>query len=214
MSYTIFCFIPGSESTFSIHIEETKIVDDLKVAIKERMALKFKDFESANLRLHQAEINGNLNQKQRIAQPEQESQNLNGDMVLDEEVPLARYFGVGPPEGRKYYIIVVLPEGESNHSLIVQHRRRRRPCASWSSNDSDADVSPRLTLRITRIVNAASYSTMALLSSITAPFPTTSFHGPTNADHPLPPTHPQLSPLWHRSSLTLACPYRRRPGKQ
>src|SRR5882757_6874931 len=48
------------------------------------------------------------------------------------------------------------------HSLIVQRRRRCRPRASWSSNDSDADVSPRLTLRITRIVNAASYSTMAL----------------------------------------------------
>jgi len=117
MSYDIFCFIPGDRSTFSVSINETESVDNLRDKIKAKKSNELKHVDAAKLTLYRVEVDKSCDKKTRISELERLSQTLNECLELeDEERQLSEAFGESPPQGKKYYILVQVPKGESIHS--------------------------------------------------------------------------------------------------
>jgi len=57
MAYTLFCIVPGDKNLFSVKVDETQTVDELKKAIKSENSHKFENVDAYELTLHQIEIN-------------------------------------------------------------------------------------------------------------------------------------------------------------
>ena len=112
---TIFCFVPGNTSPFSVKIGKMKTVDELKEKIWTKIKSELDDFPLYKLTLHRVEIKAELNRKKFIEELERLSQTLNKRGGLDERREVAKYFGLSPPEGLEYYVIVQLPAGESTY---------------------------------------------------------------------------------------------------
>ena len=117
MSYTLFCFIPGSNSVCLVDIDETKTVGHLKDEIKKRNTKTLATVDVQELNLYRVEIGIEIsnNRDTLVKELNQLSQNLNKALVLHEARQLPVYFGEGerPSTGKGYYILVLVPEGES-----------------------------------------------------------------------------------------------------
>ena len=116
MVYTLFCIVLGQKSTFSVEVDETQTVGELKRAIKNTKPIDFKDVDADHLTLHQIKIV--------ISDNDDEYDNvMNGisqpDYVFDPKhtlIPtskISKYFEQGP-EG-DIHILVELPKGKSIH---------------------------------------------------------------------------------------------------
>ena len=114
MVYKLFCIVLGEKSTFSVKVDETQTVDELKEAIKNKEPHKFKDVDSDELTLHQIKIV--------LPDDDDESDNILGGVsqpgyVFDHKRKLfstskmSKYFRQHP-EG-DIHILVELPESKS-----------------------------------------------------------------------------------------------------
>ena len=56
MVYTLFCIVLGKKSTFSVKVDETQTVDELREAIKNKKPIDFKDVDADHLTLHKIKI--------------------------------------------------------------------------------------------------------------------------------------------------------------
>jgi len=110
--YVIICFIPRSKDAFSVNIEKSRPVDQLKDMIKAKKPQTFVNVEADTLSLYQVTIYGSLTTEQFIDQLNRLSQNLNESMRLWGGRELSSYFSESPAPPGKYYVIVQLPEGE------------------------------------------------------------------------------------------------------
>jgi len=111
MPYQLPCFKSGDSSTFSVIIDEWSWVDALKDRIKEKRALG--NIATVHLTLYRVEVDEGYNKQERINELERLFQHLNECTELDEEQQLAKIFDESPVEGKKYYILVQVPEGKS-----------------------------------------------------------------------------------------------------
>jgi len=107
MSVVIWCFLIGAEGTFSVLIDGTGSVDDLKEEIKKKVALD----HANHLKLYKVLVTQPGNKSNRISQLNRLSQQLNEDQVLDEEMQISDIFSE-PHQGQKYYVVVQTPNGE------------------------------------------------------------------------------------------------------
>jgi len=116
----IICFIPGEQDAFSVKIEKSGLVDDLKDKIKKKRSRTFANVEAATLNLYRVIIDESLdNKKKFIDQLNQYSQNLDESVVaLWGGRQLSSYFSESPAPPGKYYIIVQIPKGEPTGESI------------------------------------------------------------------------------------------------
>ena len=105
--------ILGEETTFSVKINETQLVDELKDKVKEKRDIKFKDIDAVELTLYRAEVDQPYERQKRIDELKRLFQNLDECTGLDEDQLLSKYFGESLPVGKKYYILVVPPQRKS-----------------------------------------------------------------------------------------------------
>jgi len=114
MPYTLFCIALDGKDLFSVKVDETQTVDELKKAIKEQNAPEFDHLTAFKLTLYRAEVDSSYNRQKRIDELGRLFQNLNECTPLtEEEQLLSELFGGSPPERKKYYILVVPPQSES-----------------------------------------------------------------------------------------------------
>jgi hypothetical protein len=114
MSKTVWCFLVGDRTSFSVDIDQTKTVDHLKEAITQKKRQRLADVDPDHLTLYRVEIDNEIsrNRTSRINALTLQSLSLNEDVALDEEGQLSDIFGK-TPEGKKEYILVKLSQGES-----------------------------------------------------------------------------------------------------
>jgi len=111
----IICFVPGDHSTFPVDIEEHRWVADLKKEIIKENPAMFGNIDAHHLALYRVEVDEGYNKQERINELERLFQHLNECTELDEEQQLAEIFDESPVKGKKYYILVQVPEGKSIH---------------------------------------------------------------------------------------------------
>jgi len=111
----IACFVPGNLSIFAVDIDEQRWVADLKEGIRNKKPNKFNNVDADELTLYRVEVDTPCDEQKRIDELEQLSRNLNGRTKLDSEQVLSGLFGESPPQGKKYYVLVQVPEGKSIH---------------------------------------------------------------------------------------------------
>ena len=114
MVYTLFCIVLGQKTTFSVKVDETQTVDELKKAIKNEKPHKFKDVDADELTLHQIKIfipeddDEYDNMMNRISQP---GYVFDSKRTLIPTSKISKYFGQGP--AGDIHILVELPESKS-----------------------------------------------------------------------------------------------------
>jgi len=113
MAYTLFCIVPGDKTLFSVKVDETQTVDELKKAIKNENPHKFENVDAYELTLYRVEVDQPHEKQKRNDELKRSFQNLDECTELDEEQQLSKYFGESPPVGKKYYILVVPPQRKS-----------------------------------------------------------------------------------------------------
>ena len=114
MVYTLWCLVLGDKTTFSVKVDGTQTVDELKEAIKNQALHKFENVDAYELTLYRVEGDQSCTWQERIDEFERLSQNLNeGTKLGDVEQQLSEIFGESPPKGKKYYILVVPPQCKS-----------------------------------------------------------------------------------------------------
>ena len=84
MSNTLFCFIPGGKRVFSVEIDKTKIVDQLKKEIKKEKKPELNAFTADALTLYLVTIRPSLNNNQRETALTHLSQDLEECDELDD----------------------------------------------------------------------------------------------------------------------------------
>jgi len=135
MPYQLPCFKPGDSSTFSVIIDERRWVDELKDKIKEKRLAALGNIATVHLTLYRVEVDEAYNKQERIDELERLFQNLSECTELDEEQQLAEFFDQSPLKGKKYYILVQVPEGKSIHcggvvlmaNVVVQMQPSKNP---------------------------------------------------------------------------------------
>jgi len=115
MEYTIDCIVLGERTIFQVNINEALSVYKLKRGIKNETPIKFNNVDADQLTLYRVEVGKSQEKRKRIDELERSYRNLDGGCkeLDDEEQRLSELFGVSPPEGKKYYILVVLPQSKS-----------------------------------------------------------------------------------------------------
>ena len=113
MSYDLDCFILGSMCHFSVQIGETKTVDSLKNAMKEKIPHTLANVHAAALALYRAEIDKPDDDETFMHEIKRLSENLHECKGLLPWRALSAYFREEPPAGKIYIILVQIPEGES-----------------------------------------------------------------------------------------------------
>jgi Crinkler effector protein N-terminal domain len=111
MSDDFWCLIIGDDKTFPVTIDPAKSVGHLKDAIKKKKEHALGAFDADSLKLYQVKVNELLKKTKRMSELARLSRNLNECTELDEEDQLLKIFGEA--EGKKYYILVLLPTGQS-----------------------------------------------------------------------------------------------------
>ena len=113
MSRTLLCFIPGGKSVFSVEIDKTKIVDQLKDAIKEKKKQTLANVEADALILYRVAIDPTLDNDQQETTLTQLSENWGEHNKLINTSYLSAIFDVAPPDGKTWLTLVQIPQGES-----------------------------------------------------------------------------------------------------
>jgi len=115
MEYTTDCVVLSERTIFQVDINEALSVYKLKRGIKNETPIKFNNVDADELTLYRVEVGKSQEKRKRIDELERSYRNLDGGCkeLDDEEQRLSEIFGVGPPEGKKYYILVVLPQSKS-----------------------------------------------------------------------------------------------------
>ena len=113
MSSTLLCFIPGGKSVFSVEIDKTKIVDQLKDAIKKKKTQTLANVEADDLILYRVAVNSNLDNKRRKTTLTHLSKNLVQHEELINTSYLLAIFDVTPPDRKTWLTLVQIPQGES-----------------------------------------------------------------------------------------------------
>jgi len=108
MSVVIWCFLIGGQDTFSVHIDGTGSVDDLKKEIKKEVPVDHAD----HLKLYTVLVTQPGDKPNCISQLNRLSQQLNENHALDKELRLSDIC-FEPHRGQKYYVVVQTPKGES-----------------------------------------------------------------------------------------------------
>jgi len=113
MPSDVFCFIPGDPSTFSVSIDETELVDNLKKKIRAEMGQELEHVAVAKLTLYHVNIKFDESDEH-ITQANEVFQDLSKHTRLREWGKLSEIEG-GFPEGF-LHILVHFPPSESIHS--------------------------------------------------------------------------------------------------
>ena len=113
MSSELFCFIPGGKSVFSVEIDKTKIVDQLKKAIKKKKTQTLANVEPHALTLYRVAIDRSLDNKQQETTLTQLSENWGERKELINTDQLSSIFDEQPPDGKIWVTLVQIPQGES-----------------------------------------------------------------------------------------------------
>ena len=111
MSSTLLCFIPGGKSVFSVEIDKTKIVDQLRKAIKEEMKQTLANVKANALILYRVAIDRSLDNKQQETTLTQLSENSGERKELINTDQLSSIFDEQPPDGKIWVTLVQIPPG-------------------------------------------------------------------------------------------------------
>ena len=115
MPSDVFCFIPGDDSTFSVSIDETELVDNLKKKIKAEMGQELEHVAVATLALYHINIKFDESDEH-ITQANEIFQDLSKHKQLKlNEWHVLSEIEKGFPKGF-LHILVQLPPSESIHS--------------------------------------------------------------------------------------------------
>jgi len=142
MSLTIWCFLIGGPNIFNVKIDPTEYVSDLKEKIKEKNTSSLNGVDEACLTLYQVEVGTQESHTKqgRINYLKTLSQGLNKDDELDEEQTISDLYGERI-SGKKYYILVQRPLGQSSRSTVADHSYYLSPGA-----DARLSLADRLSL--------------------------------------------------------------------
>jgi Crinkler effector protein N-terminal domain len=112
--YTLWCTVIGETTQFSVKIDKTGSVDELKDVIKKKKEPRLDAFVADSLKLYQVKVDGSLARQERMSELARLSRNLHEcTELVDEEQQLSEIFGEGSLQGKTYYTLVRLPTGQS-----------------------------------------------------------------------------------------------------
>jgi len=142
MSLTIWCFLIGGSNVFKVNIDPTEDVSDLKDRIKDKTTPALTTVPVFQLTLYQVQVGtqGSHTKQERINYLNTLSQDLNKDDGLDEEQTISDIYGKRI-SGKKYYILVQKPLGQSSRSAVADHSYSLSPGA-----DARLSLADRLSL--------------------------------------------------------------------
>jgi Crinkler effector protein N-terminal domain len=106
MSSTLLCFIPSGKRVFSVEIDKTRIVDQLKDAIKKKKEQTLANVEADALTLYRVAINQFLDNEQQEATLTRISENLGEHKPLINTHQLSGIFDEKPPDGEMWVTLV------------------------------------------------------------------------------------------------------------
>ena len=108
-------YFAGESTVFSVNIDETRTMRDLKQAIKAATKPTLTGVDANVLTLYRVAIDDPVNRKvnEYIKELKRLSQNLKECTELDEMHQVSEVFGEIPPPGKSYFILVRTPEGRS-----------------------------------------------------------------------------------------------------
>src|SRR5882757_6624518 len=115
--YTISYFIPGDKNTFTVDVEKTRNVHNLKEKIRATEFQTLSSFQASDLELYRINAFGN-NVKERGKALEDEIrriediQKTSSDSALDPLMKLHKVFDGTTPPDNTIHILVVVPSGE------------------------------------------------------------------------------------------------------
>jgi Crinkler effector protein N-terminal domain len=110
MVYTLLCIIIGETTLFSVKINETQLVDELKDAIKKKAEPKLDAFAAHELTLYQVEIDAS--NEACIEEVKSKCKNLSQLSMLNPVFELGDCFDSSGPLRRAIHILVEPPRGE------------------------------------------------------------------------------------------------------
>jgi hypothetical protein len=114
--YTIFCLLEGEYTPFSVHIDQTRCVADLKKAIKEKCQVTFAAVDANNLKLYHVNFEYDDSDEEKcITQVNEVLQGLSNAKPLRALQKLSKIEKGFPQE--IVHILVRLPPSESIHSM-------------------------------------------------------------------------------------------------
>jgi hypothetical protein len=118
--YKIFCFLERPSALFSVKIDKTETVDDLKKKIKVENSVALAGVDAEYLNLYFTDISTNNSNYM-----EQVNDQFNGLSKLEPLVPTIELEAVfpDPPAPRMIHILVAFPPGESIDSRACDVRR-------------------------------------------------------------------------------------------
>jgi len=112
MAYTLFCIVRGDTNLFSVKVDETQTVDELKKAIKSENSHKFENVDAYELTLHQIEINLDLSNEDEydriLDEVSQPGYVFTAKRKLRDAWEISQYFKQDPERG--IHILVELPQ--------------------------------------------------------------------------------------------------------
>ena len=119
----IFCVIPDNGAVFSVKVASDDTVDDLKKAIKKEKSQMLANVDADTLTLYRVAVAESISgQKQeRIKELKRLFQNLNECTLLDDEEQRVSEFYGRNSDGKRDYILVQPPTGESCSSRACAH---------------------------------------------------------------------------------------------
>jgi hypothetical protein len=116
MPYTILCVIIGDNTLFSVNIDETRTVGELKRCIKEKAAHTLASFDAHTLRLYCIDVTG-TDPKTLMEAVKQKAQTVSSRDPLNPFHSLQVVYPPPGPPGMMIHILVQLPSGESIDSI-------------------------------------------------------------------------------------------------
>ena len=117
MLRTLTCFVvPSGKNTFSIKVDDTEVVDQLKYEIKKKQPQTLALVDDTALTLYQAEIVPSHDKETFMGEVKRLSENLDECKELLGWLELSTYFPESPLAGKIYVILVQIHMGEPTNS--------------------------------------------------------------------------------------------------
>jgi len=164
MSYKIFCILRGGRPAFSVKIDKTETVDDLKEAIKTKVTQALDGVEANALTLYQVNIDASDMEKA-IVEAEIRFQGLKNLTRLSEAKTLEGVIGSSPPPIERIHILVQAPGSKSIYCRGVAEAMLI--CTDYPSNDSGNNRHYRSQAKTIRLDRSGGYPRTPLLLETT-----------------------------------------------
>ena len=117
MLHTLTCSLSGGKNTFSIKIDNTEMVNQLKDEIKKKQPQTLGPVDDDALTLYRTEIVPSHDKETFMNELKHSFENLNKCQELYGWLPVSTYFPESHPEGKIYVVLVQIPKGEPINSM-------------------------------------------------------------------------------------------------